>query len=244
MNHFFYFLCLALFIGCRSTATEIDVYHSDTLKIERVGENIFKHISFLETGDYGKVSCNGMLFFNGDEAIVFDTPTNDIASSELIGWIYKTQNKKIKAVVVTHFHVDCLGGLSEFHKNNIASYASNRTIELVKLNDQAVPKNGFEQKIEFTVGNELVLGEYLGQGHTSDNIVGYIPAEMTLFGGCLIKAMRAGKGNLSDANTAEWATTVTKIKSRFPNVRHVVPGHGEHGGAALLDYTIGLFDNN
>ncbi len=185
-----------------------------------------------------------MLFFNGDEAIVIDTPTNDIASSELIGWIQKIQNKKIKAVVVNHFHVDCLGGLSEFHKNNIASYASNRTIELAELNDQAVPKNGFKRKNEFTVGNELVLEEYLGQGHTGDNIVGYITAEMTLFVGCLIKTMGAGKGNLSDANTAEGANTVTIIKSRFPKVRHVVHGHGKHGGAELLDYTIGLFENN
>ncbi len=53
--------------------------------------------------------------------------------------------------------------------------------------------------------------------------------------------MNAGKGNLEDANVEEWSATVEKIKKDLPNLKMVVPEHGEYGGAELLDYTIQLF---
>jgi metallo-beta-lactamase class B len=34
-----------------------------------------------------------------------------------------------------------------------------------------------------------------------------------------------------------------KIKKAFPNLKKVIPGHGEIGDTALLDYTIQLFKN-
>ncbi len=70
----------------------------------------------------------------------------------------------------------------------------------------------------------------------------YIPGEKVLFGGCLIKEVGAGKGNLGDANTEEWPDTVRKIKQAYPEVKYVVPGHGKVGGLELLDYTIGRFE--
>lgn len=78
-------------------------------------------------------------------------------------------------------------------------------------------------------------------GFTADNIVGYIPIEKALFGGCLIKSMNASKGFLGDAAPAEWSTTVEAIKMDLPDVKIIIPGHGKHGGRELLDYTIQLF---
>ena len=62
-----------------------------------------------------------------------------------------------------------------------------------------------------------------------------------LFGGCLIKELEAGKGYLGDANVAAWSGTVEAVKQAYPDVRVVVPGHGEPGDGKLLNYTIGLF---
>jgi metallo-beta-lactamase class B len=62
-----------------------------------------------------------------------------------------------------------------------------------------------------------------------------------LFGGCLIKELEANKGYLGDATIADWSNTVEKIKKQYPNLKIVVPGHGEHGDQGLLDYTIKLF---
>ena len=240
-----YLLQIIVFIfvlnGCNPNKKIFNNYQSENLKIEQISKNIFVHISYLNTKSYGKYPCNGMIYINDNEAIVFDAPTNNKASSELIKWIGK---KDIKAVVVTHFHIDCLGGLQEFHSNGIKSFATNKTIKLANKDTKILPKNSFDGKMKFYIGNEVVYAKFLGQGHTKDNIIGYIPSKKTLFGGCLIKHLNAPKGNLADANTEEWSKTVTKIKREFPEIENVIPGHGNSGGVELLDYTINLFTNN
>lgn len=203
------------------------------------------HISYLETNDFGKVACNGMIFFDKKEAIVFDTPVDDQASKKLIDWIEKEQKKQIKAVIVTHFHNDCLGGLKEFHDSDIKSYANKKTIDLVTQNEETVlPQNSFEDQMELQIGQQAVLVKFFGEGHTKDNVVGYVPSKNTMFGGCLLKTLNAGKGYLGDANVAEWSNTVKKIKEEIPNLDIIVPGHGKSGGAELLDYTIQLFEES
>jgi len=46
---------------------------------------------------------------------------------------------------------------------------------------------------------------------------------------------------LGDANVSAWSGTVEKVKKEYPNVKIVVPGHGDYGDGRLLDYTIILF---
>ncbi|MCB9304213.1 MAG: subclass B1 metallo-beta-lactamase [Lewinellaceae bacterium] len=227
-------------LSCR-TQKDIVLYESDNLKVERLTKSTFRHISYLLTEDFGKVSCNGMIVADNNEALIFDTPTNDADSRELIDWVEKNLKCKVTGVVVTHFHNDCLGGLAEFHGRQIPSYASFRTIELAKSNNLQVPQTGFEDSLALKVGDEKVINEFLGEGHTIDNIVSYFPAEKVLFGGCLIKAMGANKGYLGDANTNEWANTVQAVKAKYGKAKVIIPGHGDPGNSDLLTYTIELF---
>ena len=106
---------------------------------------------------------------------------------------------------------------------------------------QAIPRFSFENKLELEVGKDYIINHFLGEGHTKDNMIGYIPSEKMLFGGCMIKEMGASKGNISDANLDEWSNTVSRIKKVYPKIKHVIPGHGKPGGTELLDYTIELF---
>ncbi|HEU4608625.1 MAG TPA: MBL fold metallo-hydrolase, partial [Chitinophagaceae bacterium] len=145
------------------------------------------------------------------------------------------------AVIPTHFHNDCLGGLKAFDKHHIPSYAYFKTIALAKENNFAIPRNSFSDSLALKVGQETVIAKFFGEGHTKDNIVGYFPAEKVMFGGCLIKELGAGKGYLGDANVAAWSNTVEKVRNEFPNVKIIVPGHGAYGNKRLLDYTIRLF---
>ena len=64
----------------------------------------------------------------------------------------------------------------------------------------------------------------------------------SLFGGCLLKSMGAGKGNLNDATPDEWSTTIARIQAAYPAVQTVVPGHGEPGGPELLGFTKEMFE--
>ena len=218
-----------------------EVYKSDNLIITQIAENSFQHISFKQTNDFGNVPCNGLIVKNWNEAIVFDTPTNDKSSEKLIKWIRETLNCKVNAIIPTHFHDDCLGGLKAFHENDIPSYAYFKTIELAKENNYVVPKNSFKDSLILKVGDENIIAKFFGEGHTKDNIVGYFPSENIMFGGCLIKELDASKGYLGDANLADWSNTVENVKKSYPNVKIIVPGHGEYGNIKLLDYTINLF---
>jgi metallo-beta-lactamase class B len=218
-----------------------EIYKSETLIVTQIAENSFLHTSFKQTNDFGYVPCNGLIVRNSNEVIIFDTPTNDKSSEELIKWIKETLNCKINAIIPTHFHDDCLGGLKAFHENNIPSYANFKTIELAEVNKYEVPKNGFKDSINLKVGNENITAKFLGEGHTKDNVVGYFPSENVMFGGCLIKELKAGKGYLGDANVPAWSSTVENVKKEYPSVKIVVPGHGKYGNQELLDYTIKLF---
>jgi metallo-beta-lactamase class B len=217
------------------------VYQSDKLVITRIAEHSYQHTSYKQTNDFGNVPCNGLIVRSKDEAIVFDTPTNDSASDILIGWISQTLHARIKAIIPTHFHDDCLGGLKAFHQRSIPSYAYVKTIALAGTNNYEVPKNSFTDSLLLPLGDQRVLVKFFGEGHTIDNVVGYYPADKVLFGGCLIKEMQASKGYLGDANLKDWSATVDKIRKAYPQVQLVVPGHGAPGNKKLLDYTISLF---
>ena len=218
-----------------------EVHHSEDLIIIQISDNTFLHTSFLQTNDVGNVPCNGMIVRDSNEVVVFDTPTNNKSAEDLINFITEKLNCKIHAIVPTHFHDDCLGGLASFHKFKIPSFGNFSTIELAKINNVVLPQNGFNDSLKLSLGNTYAVVKYFGQGHTKDNVVGYFPKENILFGGCLIKELQASKGYLGDANVGEWSSTVEKVKQQYSNVKIVIPGHGEIGGIDLLDYTIKLF---
>ncbi|MBM1108115.1 subclass B1 metallo-beta-lactamase [Aurantibacter crassamenti] len=236
-----FLFALLLHIQCKSQKAA-EAYTSETLKIMPISENSFVHISYLNTNDFGKVACNGLLYIKNNEAIVFDTPTSNEVSDELLKWITEVKNADVKAIVVNHFHYDCLGGLDAFHKAKIPSYANNLTIDLARANKYTLPQIGFEVKNELEIGGEKIVNSYFGEAHTKDNIIHYIASEELIYGGCMIKSLNASKGNLEDANTNEWSITVQKIKDHYPNLKTIVPGHGAIGDSELLDYTIALFN--
>lgn len=240
----FFFVFAALLSASASYAFKpVIVYQTDKLIITRLSENVFEHTTFLSTQDFGNVPCNGMIVRDGEETIVFDTTVDDETSEALIEWITNSLNCSIKALVVTHFHIDCLGGIAAFSNKQIPSYAHDRTIGLAVQNGFQAPDNGFHDSLTLTVGNKIETATFFGEGHTRDNIVVYFPSEKALFGGCLIKELKAGKGNLSDANEKAWSETVRKIKTTYPDVTTVIPGHGKTGTKKLLDYTIRLFED-
>ncbi|MFN3196657.1 MAG: subclass B1 metallo-beta-lactamase [Chlorobiota bacterium] len=218
------------------------VYSSESLNVIQLSPNIYQHISYLYIEGYGNFPCNGMIYSYGKESVVFDTPIDNKSTIELLEFILNKLESNIKAVIPTHFHVDCIGGLEEVQKQGINVLANKKTIDLIdngNIDESFI--NSFENEISIKIGGETVIAKYFGEGHTSDNIIGYIPSEKIIFGGCLIKSIGAGKGNLEDANTTEWPNTVNKLKQTYQNAQIVIPGHGEYGTSTLFDYTIEMF---
>ena len=231
---------LLLLMSC-GTSRQIEKLEGRNIEVTRLSPHTFLHTSYLQTETYGRVACNGLIVVNGGEALLLDTPVDDTASLELLGLLQEVMHVKVKGVVATHFHVDCLGGLGVFHAAGIPSWANTMTLALAKEQGSVVPLHGFDRDLPLQVAGVDVTCLYPGEGHTRDNVVCYIPADGVLFGGCLVKAMGSGKGNLEDANTEAWTATVQHVRDAFPGAEIVVPGHGKPGGMELLVYTMEKF---
>lgn len=217
------------------------IYASTTIEIIQLSPHTFQHISYLQTNDFGKVACNGLIVIQNKEAVILDTPTDLPSSEELLHILEDSLKYKIVGVLASHFHNDCLGGMAIFHRRNIPSYGSEKTIELAQLNQYLAPKHSFKKALTLKAGEIKVKIRFLGEGHTKDNVVAYVPSDQVLFGGCLVKEMNASKGYLGDANLRLWSPTMDKVKKTYPKARIIVPGHGKPGDSSLLEYTRTLF---
>lgn len=227
----------------RNLIEDSTVYQTKNLIVRRLSPHVYVHISFLNTLDFGKVPSNGMLVVNNHEAIIFDTPSDNESSEELIRFVTSHLHCKVNAVIPTHFHADCVGGLEKFNEYDIPSYASKRTIELLRKKGElfSKPIQSFDSLLTLHAGGQKVFAIFYGEGHTKDNIIGYFPEDRVVFGGCLIKETGASKGNLEDANVVAWPKTVEELKKEYRHAKVVIPGHGQPGGTELFDYTIHLF---
>ncbi len=213
-----------------------------SLEIVKLSDSEFLHISYLKDGNGGYIPCNGFVFVDSGEALIFDTPINDTLSNQLVDYITNELKASVKGVIVNHSHIDASGGLKAFENRNIPSYASQRTADEL-ANKSVVITKPFDTLQQVQVGTTIVYNHFIGEAHTRDNIVSYIPNTNTLVGGCMIKSVGALKGNIKDANLDEWPETIAKIKATFKDVEKVVPGHGGVGDTLLLDYTIKTFSS-
>lgn len=235
----------AIFILLASMGLSLDA--QDTMKISpdlsllRISENVYLHISLADVSGYGRVAANGLIYKNGNEAFLFDTPWNDAQTSELLGYLNDHLNIKITGFVPNHWHEDCMGGLGFLKSMGIKSYADNRTIEIAKGKGLPIPGQGFSDSIKLKLGDKLIYCYYFGAAHSMDNIVVWIPSEKILFPGCMCKSIDATNlGNTADGSLKDYRSTLEKVQARFRMAKVVVPGHGKTGGPELLTHTISI----
>lgn len=214
---------------------------NEDVSLVKVTDKVYIHRSMLQTVNYGKVGCNGMIFISDGEAAIVDTPADLPQTELLLEWLEEHQIQ-VTSVTVNHFHDDCLAGLAAFQRRNIPSYGNLQTQRLAMADSLIAPLYTFSDSMVLRVGQQEIISRFPGQAHTIDNTVTYVPSEKVLFGGCMMKAMNASKGNLDDANVEAWSETIEKVRLLFPDMEYVIPGHGRIGGTDLLDYTIEMFE--
>jgi len=224
-----------------ATANKPKGLETENLKITKLGEHTYLHVSYLNIPGYGYFPCNGLIYHNQGEALIFDTPVSAAVTDTLIRWIQEELECDVIGMVANHFHQDCMGGVEELKKRQIPVIASQSTLEECKRTGKIVPDRTFDLIDTISVGDQFIINEYLGHAHSSDNIVSYIDTDQILFGGCMIKEIGAGKGNLNDADIKAWPRTLQLVKSKYDKAILVVPGHGKVGDLGLIDYTIKLF---
>lgn len=213
----------------------------EDIQLIPLSENVIIHRSFKVFDGYGRIPSNGLIYIVDSTCFVMDTPVTAATTTYLLDYLTQERGLIIKALVVNHFHSDCVAGLDSVQARGILTYGNKRTAALLKAAGQPTPKKTFGKKLVLKRGEYTIVNYYPGPAHTTDNIVSYLPREEVLFGGCMVKALGASKGNLDDANIVEWPSTIQKVKKLFPAAETIVPGHGFPGGPELLDYTIELF---
>ncbi|PXV63047.1 metallo-beta-lactamase class B [Dysgonomonas alginatilytica] len=216
---------------------------SDDIDLIKLSDNAYLHISYLQTKSWGKVGANGLLLVKNGEALMIDTPWNDEQTEELTSWIKDSLHATITAIIPTHWHEDCMGGLRYLQSEDVKSYAGQRTINIAKEKNLPVPQYGFTDSLSINFQNIPVECYYFGGGHTIDLIEVWLPTEDILFAGDVLKDIKSKSlGNIADADIKAWPITVKRIAKRFPKAKTVIPGHGNIGGADLIEHTLKLLE--
>ena len=205
---------------------------SDNLTLYKLSEQCYIHT---------QGNNNGLVYINNGEALIVSTPESDIETQNLIDWVRNDKKAKITGYIIDRWHTDAMEGLDIVKQNEIKSYSYELTQTIAKEKGLPIPEIGFDSILELTVGGNGITCHFLGEAHTKDGIVAWVPGEQILFGGNGIRNYNGWVGNIGDANLEEWSLTAKRIKKEYGAAKIVIPGHGNHGGAELIDYTIELY---
>jgi len=237
-------LIFALILICNTVYcqnNEKPVKICQDLELLKISDNAYIHVSYATLPNYGKVAANGLIYINGKEAFLFDTPWTDSLTEVLVTYLNRDMGLKIKGFVPNHWHEDCMGGLAYLKRIGISSYASQKTVEIARSKNLSVPEHGFTDSLSLMLGDKLIKCYFPGAAHSMDNIVVWIPSERILFPGCMIKSMNATDlGNTSDGDLKAYPATINWVIKRFLSAKIVIPGHGNAGGPELLTHTRSL----
>ncbi len=146
----------------------------------------------------GYIRTNCYILINDNDAIIIDPGDEyEKIKEELKGL-------NIQAILITHYHFDHVGALTQF--NNIKIYDYKQMNKKIKIND-------FEFEIIET------------KGHTSDSVSFYFEKEKTMFVGDFIFKNTIGRTDLETSNMNDMKKNINKIK-KYPKEIEIYPGHG------------------
>lgn len=242
-------IIITLLIGCQGNNTELvlteEFYKSGTndsnyIELVKVNDNVWIHTTYINY-DGNRTPANGLVVKTSDGLVLIDTPWTNEQTEELINTLKELFRADFSFAIVTHAHDDNIGGIDKLLEKNIEVISTKQTVEEALNNGFTQPLPKLKEHSIIEIGETKIETYYPGEGHSSDNIVVWIPKYRLLFGGCLIKSIDTKNlGNIKEANLEEWSISIDKVKERYRNIEIVVPGHGYHGDIRLLEHTINL----
>ncbi|KFF24326.1 IND family subclass B1 metallo-beta-lactamase [Chryseobacterium vrystaatense] len=188
-------------------------------------------------------SANGLYLITKKGVVLFDVPWQKTQYQTLMDTIKKRHNLPVIALFATHSHDDRAGDLSFYNKKGISTYATAKTNELLKKEGKATSSKIIEVGKKYKIGGEEFTVDFLGEGHTVDNVVVWFPKYNVLDGGCLVKSISATDlGYTGEANVKEWPLTMAKLKAKYPADAKVIPGHDEWKKEGHVEHTLELLN--
>jgi len=185
----------------------------------------------------GVLQCNCSIF--GDEqtrdAIVIDPGDNIPEVLEIV----KRHGLAVKAIVITHAHIDHIGGAHQLRAATGAPVYMNQNDALLRdMLDVQAGWLGVETPEKVTIdtpvreGDKLTLGtvEFAvldTPGHTQGSISLWIPAENKLIAGDTLFRDSIGRTDLPGGDGRQILRSIHDKLLPLPDETIVIPGHGE-----------------
>ncbi|MCR6735050.1 MAG: MBL fold metallo-hydrolase [Afipia sp.] len=213
------------------------------------GDMAEKKITFSEIGpDIYAFTAEGdpntAVIVGDDSCMVFDAQATPAMARSVIDRVKNVTDKPIKYVVLSHYHAVRVLGASAYHAQGIV--ASQETYRLIMERGQqdwdsefgrfprlfrdaesipglTWPTLTFETSMTLYLGKREVQLIHLGAGHTSGDIVAWVPDAQVMCSGDLIEFHSACY--CGDALLREWPLTLNEIRDFNPKA--VAPGRGD-----------------
>jgi glyoxylase-like metal-dependent hydrolase (beta-lactamase superfamily II) len=184
----------------------------------------------------GPLQCNCSVI--GDEAtreaMVID-PGDDI---EDVAAIIQRHKLKVKQIVITHAHIDHVGGAMKLRALTGAPILLNQNdYTLLKMLDMQATWVGMPAPGDVKIDAELAHGESLSAGslsanvlhtpgHTEGSVCLYFPAEKLLIAGDTLFAGSIGRTDLPGGSLDKIMRSLHQRVLALPDETVVIPGHG------------------
>jgi len=187
---------------------------------------------------------NSAVIVGDDGCIVFDAQATPAMANKVIEHVRAVTDKPIKYVVLSHYHAVRVLGASAYHAQGIV--ASQETYRLIEERGQqdwdseygrfprlfqdaesipglTWPTLAFDGEMSIYLGKREVRLMQLGAGHTSGDIVAWVPDAQVMFTGDLVEYHSACY--CGDAYLREWPSTLNEIREFNPKA--IAPGRGD-----------------
>jgi hydroxyacylglutathione hydrolase len=227
---------------CRTLTRFLDLYfliRSDQRKsaADCFGPNRYNKSMIHEIIPVGPLQCNCSIIGdeNTHEAMVID-PGDDIDDIQAI---LSKHNLQVKQIVITHAHIDHVGGAMKLRAATGAPILLNQNdYALLKMLDEqatwigVAPPGKVEIDHSVTTGENVSAGSHTAQilhtpGHTEGSICLYFPAEKKLIAGDTLFAGSIGRTDLPGGSMQKILRSLHDTVLALPDETLVVPGHGE-----------------
>ncbi len=180
------------------------------------------------------------------EALIVDTRTTPAQAREILDDLRDLGSPKVGVVVNTHGHYDHAFGNSVFrpaviwgHERCAVMLEETGEIQRARTATEipslaadlaAVaidpPERTFSLGATLEVGGRRVDLQYLGRGHTDNDIIVLVPDAAILCAGDLLE--NGAVPYFGDGYPMDWPETVQRLLALTDDTTVVVPGHGEH----------------
>lgn len=182
---------------------------------------------------------NSHIIEGKNSLVVVDVHMSQVDVEVLINTI-KNLGKPLEAIVITHRHPDHINGLEFFmkHFSETPILSGPKTVEAIKLNQNAWNVNSGNVKTISPgpiklAGRNFDIDFYLSSESPESLVMYDVEAKALITGDLVLHGQHLW---LAENQLENWLTRLTELKNNY-KIKGLYPGHGEKGGAELIQYT-------